>query len=89
MAYLFQTEMFAQQKRKYAHGAKVTRVHGEDILEFRFPISPLAEQERIVAILDKFEALTTSLSEGIPAEQAAQQKRYEYYRDLLLTLDKR
>ena len=88
MAYLFQTEMFAQQKRKVATGAKVTRVHGNDILKFRFPFPSLEEQARIVAILDKFEALTTSLSDGIPAEQAAQQKRYEYYRDLLLTFPK-
>lgn len=55
----------------------------------KIPIPPLAEQARIVAILDKFEALTTSLSDGIPAEQAAQQKRYEYYRDLLLTFEER
>ena len=89
MAYLFQTEMFAQQKRKCATGAKVTRVHGDDMLKFRFPLPPLAEQARIVAILDKFEALTTSLSDGIPAEQAAQQKRYEHYRDLLLGFEKR
>lgn len=88
MAYLFQTEMFAQQKRKCATGAKVTRVHGDDMLKFRFPFPSLEEQERIVSILDKFEALTTSLSDGIPAEQAAQQKRYEYYRDILLTFDR-
>ena len=87
MAYLFQTEMFAQQKRKCATGAKVTRVHGDNMLKFRFPLPSLAEQARIVSILDKFVALTTSLSDGIPAEQAAQQKRYEYYRDLLLTFD--
>lgn len=89
MAYLFQTEMFAQQKRKCATGAKVTRVHGDDMLKFRFAFPPLKEQERIVKILDAFEALTTSLSEGIPAEQAAQQRRYEYYRDLLLTFDRK
>ena len=89
MAYLFQTEMFAQQKRRCATGAKVTRVHGDDMLKFRFPLPSLAEQARIVSILDKFEALTTSLSDGIPAEQAAQQKRYEYYRDLLLTFPRK
>ena len=50
-----------------------------------FPIPPLDEQKRIADLLDKFESLTTSLSDGIPAEQAAQQKRYEYYRDKLLT----
>ena len=57
------------------------------MLKYAFP--PLAEQIRIAELLDKFEALTTSLSDGIPAEQAAQQKRYEYYRDLLLTFDRK
>ena len=57
--------------------------------ELMIPIPPMAEQQRIVDILDKFESLTTSLSDGIPAEQAAQQKRYEYYRDLLLTFDRK
>ena len=57
--------------------------------DFPIPLPPLAEQIRIADLLDKFEALTTSLSDGIPAEQAAQQKRYEYYRDLLLTFDRK
>lgn len=57
--------------------------------ELRIPIPTIKEQQRIVDILDKFEMLTTSLSDGIPAEQAAQQKRYEYYRDLLLTFDRK
>ena len=56
--------------------------------EFPIPIPSPAEQKRIANLLDKFEALTTSLSEGIPAEQERQQKRYEYYRDLLLTFDR-
>jgi type I restriction enzyme S subunit len=56
--------------------------------EFRkilIPVPSAKEQARIADILDKFAVLTTSLSDGIPAEQAAQQKRYEYYRDKLLT----
>ena len=57
--------------------------------DFPIPIPPTEEQKRIAELLDKFEALTTSLSEGIPAEQAAQQRRYEYYRDLLLTFDRK
>ena len=89
MAYLFQTEMFAQQKRRCATGAKVTRVHGDDMLKFRFPFPSLEEQERVVNFLDKFEVLLNSLSDGIPAEQILQQKRYEYYRDLLLTFDRK
>lgn len=69
--------------------ASVPRMSRTVVENFKLPIPPLAEQERIVSILDKFEALTTSLSDGIPAEQAAQQKRYEYYRDKLLTFEKR
>lgn len=45
-------------------------------------------QARIVAILDKFDALTHSLSEGLPREIALRQKQYEYYRDLLLSFPK-
>ena len=59
------------------------------LTDYLIPLPSLEEQARIVSILDKFEALTTSLSDGIPAEQAAQQKRYEYYRDLLLTFDRK
>ena len=56
-----------------------------------FPNDPkksLAEQARIVAILDKFDALTTSLSEGLPREIELRQKQYAYYRDLLLNFPK-
>ena len=53
--------------------------------EYLIPIPPLAEQERIVSILDRFEALTTDLTAGLPAEIKARQQQYEYYRDQLLT----
>ena len=45
------------------------------------------EQERIVAILDKFDALVNDLSIGLPAEIAARRQQYEYYRDKLLTFE--
>ena len=50
-----------------------------------FPIPSLAEQQRIVSILDKFEALTTSISEGLPKEIELRRKQYEYYRNQLLS----
>ncbi|MFM5687432.1 restriction endonuclease subunit S [Aeromonas caviae] len=52
------------------------------------PEKSLAEQARIVAILDKFDALTTSLTEGLPREIELRQKQYAYYRDLLLNFPK-
>ena len=51
----------------------------------RIPLPPLTEQERIVKILDKFDALVNDISSGLPAEIEARRKQYEYYRDRLLT----
>ena len=49
----------------------------------------LAEQQRIVDILDRFDRLCNDISEGLPAEIEARQKQYEYYRDKLLTFKKK
>ena len=48
------------------------------------PVPPIEEQQRIVSILDKFETLTNSISEGLPLAIEQSQKRYEYYREVLL-----
>jgi len=49
------------------------------------PLPPLAVQARIVSILDRFDTLTNDITSGLPAEIAARQKQYAYYRDKLLT----
>ena len=51
-------------------------------------VPPLQEQARIVAILDKFDTLTSSITEGLPREIELRQKQYEYYRDLLFSFPK-
>jgi type I restriction enzyme S subunit len=56
-----------------------------EIGKVKIPIPPLEEQERIVAILDKFDALVNDISVGLPAEIEARRKQYEYYREKLLT----
>jgi len=53
--------------------------------DIRLPIPALEEQERIVAILDKFDALVNDISTGLPAEIKARRQQYAYYRDRLLT----
>ena len=53
--------------------------------EVLIPVPPLTEQQRIVDILDRFDALTTDITAGLPAEIEARRKQYEYYRDKLLT----
>lgn len=86
--YLYQVladDMFFTYNMQYAKGAKMPRGNKQKIMEYKIPIPPLAEQQRIVSILDKFEALTTSISEGLPKEIALRRKQYEYYRNQLLS----
>ncbi|MGB4328148.1 MAG: restriction endonuclease subunit S, partial [Tenuifilum sp.] len=68
-------------------GAGVSHVYPKDLQNFPIPIPPMEEQERIVAILDKFDALVNDISQGLPAELEARRKQYEYYRNRLLTFE--
>ena len=83
MAYLFQSNMFYNQKKTSATGAKVIRVSGDSMSQFILPIPSLAIQQSIVEKLDAFESLISSLKE----EVALRQKQYEYYREKLLTFN--
>jgi type I restriction enzyme, S subunit len=56
--------------------------------QLKLPFPSLPAQARIVSIMDKFDALTSSINEGLPREIALRQKQYEYYRDLLLSFQK-
>lgn len=89
MSYLFQTEKFAKYKTKAATGTKVVRVSGESMAKFSFPFPSLEEQEKIVKILDSFEALVNDSAAGLSGEISARQKQYEYYRDKLLTFKRK
>jgi len=84
IAYIFQTGNFFDYKKRKANGTKVIRLSGDAIGKYEVPLPPIEEQNRIVAILDRFESLTTSLQHGLPAEIAARRQQYEYYRDKLL-----
>lgn len=66
-------------------GGTIARLYNDNLSRIPVPIPPLAEQERIVAILDKFDALVNDISTGLPAELEMRRKQYEYYRDKLLT----
>lgn len=48
------------------------------------PVPPMEEQKRLVDILDRFDALTTSIADGLPAEIEARRQQYEYYRGRIL-----
>ena len=66
-------------------GGTIRRLYNENIRRARIAVPSLAEQDRMVAILDKFDALVDNLSIGLPAELNARRQQYEYYRDRLLT----
>ncbi|TXL02282.1 hypothetical protein BMR09_17210 [Methylococcaceae bacterium CS3] len=52
------------------------------------PLVSEKKQERIATVLDKFDTLTTSISDGLPHEIELRQQQYEYYRDLLFSFPK-
>ena len=51
----------------------------------KISVPPLPVQQRIVEVLDNFDAICNDLTNGLPAEVEARRKQYEYYRDKLLT----
>ena len=84
LVYYTLTLDFFTQKKRLAKGAKVIDVSAKDLAKIVLPLPPLSEQRRIVEILDRFDTLTNSISEGLPREIALRRKQYEYYRDALL-----
>lgn len=84
--------LFHYIRNNFAHYLKMTSVNSS-VTSLRKPmfekypvfVPPLEEQHRIVSILDKFETLTNSITEGLPLAIEQSQKRYEYYRELLLS----
>ena len=69
---------------KVAKGGTIARLYNDNLKKTLIPLPPLSEQRRIVDILDRFDTLTNSISEGLPREIALRRKQYEYYRDALL-----
>jgi len=70
---------------QYARVGGQPLVTAGQIKQVSIPIPSINEQIRIVAILDRFDALCNDLTSGIPAEIEARRKQYEYYRDKLLS----
>ena len=65
------------------------KVNKDDIGKIVLPFPSLAEQQKIVSILDRFDSLTNDLTEGLPAEIEKRRLQYEYYRDKLLTFKRK
>lgn len=82
--HILASDSFFLYHNQYAKGAKMPRGDKNMVMKYLIPIPPLELQEKIVAILDRFETLVNDLSKGLPAEIEAVKARYEYYRNKLL-----
>ena len=90
MRYYFQSSQFWKtQIDRLLQSSSMQNIPMGKIRKFKIPVPPLAEQQRIVDILDRFDKLCNDISEGLPAEIEARQKQYEYYRDKFLTFKKK
>lgn len=83
LSYSTQTNSFFVQKRKVVVGVKVSGIKPEQLAQINIYLPSLCEQQRIVDILDKFEASIQNLE----AQLSEREKQYEYYRNKLLTFE--
>jgi type I restriction enzyme S subunit len=82
--YYFTTFEHRKNVFKAVHGVTRYYIDTKAFMRIPVPVPSLATQERVVDILDRFDALTTSLTDGIPAEIAMRHEQYEYFRSRLL-----
>lgn len=86
--YYLKSIHFQTQKEKKVTGTKVIRINSNDMQNFTIIIPSIENQSRIVSIIDRFDNLVNSISNGLPKEIALRQKQYEYFRDKLLSFDR-
>ncbi|WP_270969377.1 restriction endonuclease subunit S [Campylobacter upsaliensis] len=79
------TSKFLNHIERFQQGASYPSIADADLKKFQIPLPPLAVQNEIVELLDKFDTLANDLTSGIPAEIEARKKQYEYYRERLLS----
>lgn len=85
ISYLLQTQRFSDFKRRKSIGVKVIDLSYDKLADYIIPLPHLEVQRTIADVLDRFERLTSDLSEGLPAEIAARRRQYEHYRERLLS----
>ncbi|MBW7959826.1 MAG: restriction endonuclease subunit S [Candidatus Promineofilum sp.] len=82
-----QSGLYWNQANRLVSKAGQPQFNANALKRVQIPIPSLEEQRRIIELLNRFDLLTNDLTSGLPAEIAARQKQYEYYRDQLLTFD--
>lgn len=88
LMYALYTQSAKNQFEPRISKGSVPHLKVKDLLEVKIPVPNMKEQKRIINLMRKFDSLCNNISQGLPAEIAARQKQYEYYRDKLLTFKK-
>ena len=85
--HLLRTSNIQKYWKSKASSGTVSNLNADIVRATIVPIPPIEKQEKIVGILDKFDALVNDISIGLPAEINGRRQQYEYYRDKLLTFE--
>ena len=88
LKYLLLAKGFQDDLNRIATGSTVKGVKGSLLHKVKIPIPSIDKQKKIVMLLENFEKLTHSITEGLPKEIALRQQQYEYYREQLLDFPK-
>ena len=88
LSHILNAQYMVKEYSKKIVGSPVVSLPMSELKKLLIPIPPIEIQTKIVAILDKFDALTNSISEGLPREIQLRQQQYEYYREMLLSFPK-
>lgn len=83
--YCISTNRFNDYVEKNQEGSAYPSISDNKVKSYTIPIPPIKEQEKLVSLLDKFDALVNDISIGLPAELKARRQQYKYYRNKLLT----
>ena len=74
---------------RYASFTTRATTTGPKLSKIMVPILPISEQQKIVDILDRMDAICNDYEKGLPAEIEARHKQYEFYRDKLLAFERK
>lgn len=89
LSYCLQVECFQKQLAKITSPVGQSKFNKTELKKLLVPIPSLADQQKIVDILDRFDTISTDLTQGLPAEIEKRRQQYEYYRDKLLTFKRK
>lgn len=84
--YIKQFDVYFQSQKR---PGGVPTIDREIVETLKIPVPPLEKQKEIVEKLDKFNEMCNEISDGLPLEIELRKKQYEFYRDKLLSFDKK